>query len=139
MSQCEEQEIIGRERVDLSAEQIKYSDGTIEFRFETAFLPPLKLIWSQQAIGQIVEIKKKRTPKKKIKPTNPRDFWDQVNRLPWNPVPDSNGDVKCQLVKARRRKQIVVECRGGCPGGSNKCKVILYGWGNKIGAKCSCK
>ena len=80
------------------------------------------------------------TPKYEIKPTTPQRFWDQVAELPWNPVKDADGKVKCQLVKRRYgRSQIAPDCRGACPGGSRNCEVRISGRGNKIGAKCVCK
>ncbi len=136
MGRCEERKIVDQKKVTLSADRIEYSDGIVEFKFETDFLPPLKLAWGQLVGGPIAQ--QQRQPTYEIEPTNPQDFWDQVIGLPWNPVPDANGDIKCQLVKATRGSQIVPECRGGCPGGSGNCSITVYGRGNRIGAKCEC-
>jgi hypothetical protein len=78
-------------------------------------------------------------PTYEIDPTDPEDFWSQVKELPRTPVPDKNGDIKCQLVQRHRGKQRVLECRGACPGGSHNCRVVVYGRGNKMGAKCRCE
>jgi hypothetical protein len=77
-------------------------------------------------------------PTYEIEPTNSVHFWNQVKDLPRNPVPDKTGKIKCQLVQRTRGRQRVVECRGACPKGSHECGVVVYGEGNKIGARCKC-
>ena len=84
------------------------------------------------------KIPPKQQPKYEIKPTTYQDFLRQVNELPTQPIPDKDGKIKCQLVKAFRKSQVVPICQGSCPGGSNKCRLKISIRGNKVSAKCIC-